>query len=105
MKTLEELTKELQEKFNSNDVIGVIAVIDENTNTSCEDVELYDTLDQAKSNAYDLWNHLTSKEKEYHNITVCYISAKKTNDKIVPFYEDENGNMDSTIYEEFQWEI
>ena len=104
MYSIEELTERLQRKFNTKDVVGVIVVIESNAKTQSEEITICDSLEKAKSEALSLWCHLTKEEQEYIDISVCYLSAGvDENGNINAFYEDENGNIDSTIYEEFEW--
>lgn len=102
---IEELTKELQKEFNTKEVIGVIAIVESNKKTYCEEITICDSLEEAKSEALSLWYHLTKKEQEYIDISVCYLSANvdEKGNIMNTFYEDKNGNVDSTIYEEFDW--
>lgn len=101
---VEELTNQLREEFSSNDVAGILAVIERNTETYDENVYILDNLEDAKKEANMLWCHLTKKEQDNREISVCLLSASIDEEgKITPFYENKNGNIDSTIYEEFEW--
>ena len=105
MYSIEELTERLQRKFNTKDVVGVIGVIESNAKTQSEEITICDSLEKAKSEALSLWCHLTKEEQEYINISVCYLSGEidEEGNVINTFYEDENGDIDDTIYEEFEW--
>lgn len=106
MKTLKEFTKELQADFKTKDVVGAIAVWEINNLAGAENTYIFDTIDEAKKEALYLWYHKTKKEQEYCEIHVGYVSAQvDENGNVIPFYEDDNGNIDAGIYEEVEWEI
>lgn len=106
MKTLKEFTKELQESFKTERVIGAIGVWEINYLSGCENVDIYDTIEDAKKAASSLWWHKTKKEQENTEIYVGYVSAyADENGKIIPFYKDEDGCVDAGVYEKVEWRV
>ena len=93
-KKVVELTKQLKNDFNTEDIIGILAVVDSNLLAGREDIIICSTLEQAKEEANNLWYHLTRKERANREISVCLLSAKvNENGNIVPFYSKRQKNI------------